>query len=483
MTQGAMSFVERHGLWTDDRSKAANEVEKLVEAHKLEVVRLSFADQHGVLRGKTVVADELPRMMREGSTFPMTLLAKDTAHRTVPAVLSLSGAGFTKRDMEAAADVVIVPDPATFRILPWAAGTGWLLCDLYFAGGEPVPISTRYLYRRALERLDEAGFDFMAGLEIEFHLFKLENPRLRLDDAGQPGPPPEVSLLTQGYQHLTELRYDQLDPLLEILRRNIMGLKLPLRTLEVEYGPSQCEFTFQPRYGLEPADMMMLARSAIKQVCRRHGYLASFMCRPRIPNVFSSGWHLHQSLRDKRTSANAFVPAAGAVLSPLAQHYLAGLLEHAHGAAALATPTINGYRRYGRHPLAPDRAVWGHDHRNVMVRVLGGPGDWSTRLENRVGEPAANPYLYMASQIYSGLDGIERQLDPGPPSDAPYETAALRLPHSLGEAIAALRKDACLRAGLGSSFVDYYSLIKEAEIARFELEVTEWEQREYFEIF
>ena len=191
-------------------------------------MRLSFADQHGVLRGKTVVADELPRMMREGSTFPMTLLAKDTAHRTVPAVLSLSGAGFTKRDMEAAADVVIVPDPATFHVLPWAAATGWLLCDLYFTNGQPVPISTRYLYRRALERLSDAGFDYVAGLEVEFHIFKIENQRLQLGDAGQPGPPPEVSLLTQGYQHLTELRYDQLDPVLEILRRNIMGLGLPV---------------------------------------------------------------------------------------------------------------------------------------------------------------------------------------------------------------------------------------------------------------
>jgi glutamine synthetase len=144
-----MSFVERHGLWTDERAKAANEAEKRVESQQLEVVRLSFADQHGVLRGKTIVADELPRMMREGSTFPMTLLAKDTAHHTVPSVLSLTGAGFTRRDMEAAADVVIVPDPATFHILPWAASTAWLLCDLYFTNGQPVPISTRYLYRRA----------------------------------------------------------------------------------------------------------------------------------------------------------------------------------------------------------------------------------------------------------------------------------------------------------------------------------------------
>jgi glutamine synthetase len=478
-----MTFAERHGLWTDERSKAADEVEKLIELHKLDVVRLSFADQHGMLRGKTVVAGELPRIVREGSTFPMTLLAKDTAHRTVQSVLTLEGAGFTRRDMEAAADVVIIPDPGTFRVLPWASGTGWLLCDLYFTGGAPVPISTRYLLRGALQRLSEAGFDYVAGLEVEFHIFKLQDPRLRLDDAGQPGPPPEVSLLTQGYQHLTELRYDQVDPILEILRRNIVALGLPLRTLEVEYGPSQCEFTFQPRQGLEPADMMMLARSAIKQIARRHGFHASFMCRPRIPNVFSSGWHLHQSLLDVRTGGNAFMPEAREVLSQTGKCFLGGLIEHAAGAAAFATPTINGYRRYGRHALAPDRAVWGHDHRNVMVRVLGGPGDAATRLENRVGEPAANPYLYMASQILSGLDGIEREIDPGPPSDTPYEANARMLPHNLGQAIAALRQDECLRAGLGAAFIEYFSLIKEAEIARFEREVTEWEQREYFELF
>jgi glutamine synthetase len=283
----------------------------------------------------------------------------------------------------------------------------WLLCDIYFTNGEPVALSTRHLYRRALERLSAAGFDYVAGLEIEFHVFKLENPPLGLEDAGQPRPPPEVSLLTQGYQHLTELRYDLLDPVLDLLRRNLVGLGLPLRTLEVEYGPSQCELTFQPRAGLEPADMMVLARNAIKQVCRRHGYHATFMCRPRIPNVFSSGWHLHQSLRDRSSGTNAFTPRdAGAPLSPTGQHYL-GLLEHARGATAFATPTINGYRRYGRHALAPDRAVWGYDHRNVMVRVLGGPvrSCDSAREPRRGAYGESVPLLGVASRFGPRWDG------------------------------------------------------------------------------
>ncbi len=126
-------------------------------------------------------------------------------------------------------------------------------------------------------------------------------------DATWPGEAPDVSLISQGYQYLTETRFDQIEPVLETVRREVIALGLPLRSVEIELGPSQCEFTFQPQIGLAPADTMMLFRSAVKQICRRLGYHASFMCRPKVANLLSSGWHLHQSLRDKRTSANAFV--------------------------------------------------------------------------------------------------------------------------------------------------------------------------------
>ncbi len=192
--------------------------------------------------------------------------------------------------------------------------------------------------------------------------------------SGQPGTPPPVSILTQGYQYLSELRFDQLEPALEIIRADIVALGLPLRSVECEFGPSQCEFTFQPQAGLEPADTMVLFRSAVKQICRRHGLHATFMCRPRIPNVMSSGWHLHQSLVDRKTGANAFMPARqGELLSDAGRHFLAGLLAHARAASVFTTPTLNGYKRFRAHSLAPDRAVWGHDNRGVLVRVLGGP--------------------------------------------------------------------------------------------------------------
>jgi glutamine synthetase len=197
----------------------------------------------------------------------------------------------------------------------------------------------------------------------------------------------------------------------------------------------------------------------------------------------SSGWHLHQSLRDRATGGNAFVPAGDTLLSALGNHYLAGLLAHGRGAAAFTTPTINGYKRYRQYTLAPDRVIWGHDNRGVMLRVLGGAGDGATRIENRVGEPSANPYLYMASQIVCGLDGVARKLDPGPSADTPYETQAPLLPKTLEEALAELRDDDCLAEGFGRGFVDYFIRIKQGELARYNAEVSEWEQREYFELF
>jgi glutamine synthetase len=478
----ARSFVERHGLWSDEQFEAAANADKWIEGHGLEVVRLSFPDQHGILRGKTVMATEAARMMRNGCSITTTLLAKDTAHKTVFPVFT-PGGGFGMSEMEGAGDFLMIADPTTFRVLPWAARTGWMLCDMYFADGRPVPFSTRHLYRRALGKLADAGFNYLAGLEVEFHIFKLDNPRLQPDDATWPGEAPEVSLLSQGYQYLTETRYDQMEPVLETVRRGIVALGLPLRSVEVELGPSQCEFTFQPQMGIAPADSMILFRSAVKQICRRQGYHASFMCRPKVANVMSSGWHLHQSLVDRRSNANAFASHDKELISRTGRNFLAGLLLHARAAAAFTTPTINGYKRYRSYSLAPDRVIWGRDNRGVMIRVLGGAGDETARLENRVGEPAANPYLYMASQIFTGLDGMERMLEPGASADTPYEAQALQLPKSLDEALRALRDDNCLSDGFGRGFIDYYLRIKEAEVARYQSEVTEWEQREYFELF
>jgi glutamine synthetase len=445
----------------------------------LKAVRFSFADQHGVLRGKTLSASAAEAAMERGVTVTSTLLLKDTSHKTVfPAFTPGGGVGMP--EMQGAADILMIPDPSTFRTLPWAPDTGWFLCDLKFPDGRAVPFSTRDVLRRATEKLASGGYEFVAGLEVEFHVFRIRDPRLQPADAGQPGNPPDVELLTTGYQLLTEHKYDQLDGVVQLLRDGLSALELPFRSFEIEFGPSQLELTLAPRSGIAGADAMILLRSAVKQIARRHGYHATFMCRPKLPNVMSSGWHLHQSL--SRNGLNAFV-SEKEDLSEVGKQYLAGLLAHARGACAFATPTINGYKRYRPYSLAPDRVIWGKENRGAMLRVVGAPRDPDTRIENRIGEPAANPYLYFASQIYCGLDGIERRLPLPRSADTPYEAKADMLPRTLEEALQHLRADKVLRHGFGAGFIDYYCRVKEAEIARFNLEVSDWEHREYFDLF
>src|SRR3984885_4796593 len=206
----AGDFVDRYGLWTQEQTRAARAVAQRIKKDNLELIRFSFADQHGVLRGKTLIAADALSTMGSGVTMTTTLLAKDTAHKTAYPVFT-AGGGFDMAEMQGGGDFIMVADPTTFKVLPWAPNTGWLLCDISFGDGKLVPFSTRRICRDAIYRLAAEGFASRAGLEVEFHLFKLENPRLTPADATWPPRAPEVSLLNQGYQYLTESRYDQLD--------------------------------------------------------------------------------------------------------------------------------------------------------------------------------------------------------------------------------------------------------------------------------
>jgi len=409
-------------------------------------------------------------------------LLKDTSHSTVFNVWD-DDAGFGEGNMTGASDVLMLPDPSTFKILPWSPHTGWVLADLYHANGEPVELSTRAVLQKAQRRLNEMGLEFIAGLEVEFHVFKKVNNTVTSNAMAAPGEPPQVELLTRGYQYLTEDCYDQVEDVLDLIRRNAEGLGLPVRSLEIEFGPSQFEVTFDPRPALEQADNMVMFRSMVKQVCTRHGLHATFMCRPRFKEALASGWHLHQSVIDKNTSENVFMPSDGEPISELGLHWIAGILEHAEESCIFSTPTINGYKRYMPMTLAPDRIQWGQDNRGAMVRCLAKPGDKASRIENRVGEPAANPYLYIASQILSGMDGLVRKLYPPPPVSNRLASDAKQLPSCLQDALNTFTSGEFYSKELGQGFVSYYSRLKQAEWDRYLKTVSEWEEREYFTIF
>src|SRR6185437_14530722 len=182
-----------------------------------------------------------------------------------------AGGGFGIAEFTGFPDIVLVPDPATFQTLPWEERTGWLLCDAYFANGQPVPLDGRGLLRRQLAALGDLGYDFTVGLEIEFSIFTRTPGPLALENAGFTPPPPAVSGFERGYQFLSEIRLDSMGGTLGAIRDALWALGLPPRSMEDEWGPGQVEVTFAPMNGLAAADAAVLFRSAVKQVCQRRG--------------------------------------------------------------------------------------------------------------------------------------------------------------------------------------------------------------------
>jgi len=493
---GQPGFVGRHGLASREREALVQEVTASIQSLGLKTVRLSVVDQHGVPRSKMLSPEAAIAAMSDGLDFSGAIYSLDTGNQVfVPAFAP--GGGFGIAEFTGFPDVMLVPDPATFRVLPWADRTGWMLCDVYFGNGQPMPLDGRGLLRRMLSSLADAGYDFLAGIEVEFYIVVLSGGPLLPENAGFTPPPPPVSVFERGYQYLSEVRLDGMGPVLEAVRDALEGVGLLPRSIEDEWGPGQLEFSFSPLSGMAAADAAVLFRSAVKQVCQRRGLLATFMSRPALPNFFSSGWHLHQSLLNRPDRSNAFASSSSA-LSEVGRRYVAGLLWHTAAMAPFAAPTVNGYKRFRPYSFAPDRVTWAVENRGALVRVQGSPGDASSHVEMRLGEPAANPYLYLAANIAAGLDGIRRNLEPPPPVSAdPYAAEAPLLPGSLREAVDALDADQFYRSVFGPTLVDYLVMMKRAEIRRYEdalasagsagpvadQDVSDWEMREYFEFF
>lgn len=491
---GRPGFVAEHGLHTPEQLAATERVLARITELGLRTVRVVVVDQHGQPRAKFLSARAAAEAFTNGVDFSGAVYSLDTGNAVFPPAFA-EGGGIGIPELTGFPDVVIVPDPTTFQVLPWADRTGWVLCDAYFSSGTPLPLDGRRILRTQLDRLADRGLTYLSGLEVEFYITRLQTDVIRLDQTGLPGPPPAVDVFEHGYQYLSEVRLDGVVDTLNVLRDNLYDVGLELRSMEDEWGPGQIEFTFSPMAGLATADAMVLFRSSVKQLCHRMGLQATFMCKPPLPNFFASGWHLHSSLLDA-DGRNVYV-SDDALLSPTGMSYVAGLLEHAPAMTAFATPTINGYERFAPYSFAPDRICWAAENRGALVRVQGGPGESSTHLENRLGEPAANPYLYLAADIAAGLDGLERGLTPPPPAGAdPYASEAPALPASVEVAVQALEDDPLYRREFGEGFVSYFAMMKRSEAARYEAasahltsepEIAaaraDWQLREYFEFF
>ena len=491
-----MSFIEKHGLWTEAQKHRATEIKDRLKQGDIKLVRLAWADPHGYSRAKMVAASVLVGALTNGYNINVATSTLDSANaRTFSSFTRGGGMGLD--EMTGSPNLTIVPDPMSFRVLPWAPGVAWIICDEYFNSGVPFHFSPRQLLKKQIRKLEAEGRRLVVGLEIEWYLLKASSEPLTDANIGLPGvrgAPIHTTAVEPGYSYHSESNLDLMQPMLSELAGAYEGLGLPLRSMENEWGPGQVECTFAPTGALEAADNALLFRTATRQVCRRHGHFATFMCRPALKGFYSSGWHLHQSLVDARTGANLFIPEAeGEHISKIGRDFLGGLVAYAAPATVFTTPTVNGYRRFKPNSLAPDRVTWAFDHRGAMLRVLGGPGDPASRIENRSGEPAANPYLYIASQMVSGGSGLRHHLDPGPSDDEPYTADRTPLPTRLIDALHALEHVPLFREEMGPIFIDYLVKLKRNEANRYlqtipadaapSTETSEWEHNEYFDFF
>jgi glutamine synthetase len=469
---GRPNFLALTGQDSPERQEILARVLAKIEEEKLEVVRIAFIDTHGLVRTKPIEARLLSQAVRNGVPFSTAFFAMDSANIIFQNVFAGDG-GFGRDTMGGAGDMLAMPDLSTFRVLPWAHKCGWVVSDVYLSSGERCPFDPRLVMQTACDQLAQQGLIYIGGIEIECHILKVIDPRNGFPDCTQPATPPGVEALRHGYQYLSDNIVDELEPVITAIRHALIGVGLPLRTVEAEWGPSQIEITLDPLENVAAADAMIALRAAVKQVCRRMGLLASFMTKPALPNAFSIGWHLHESLAHRATGKNAFAED-GALMSKTGMHFVGGLLEHAWASTAFSNPTINGYKRLNTSPLAPKRVVWSHDNKGAMCRLVGGRGDSGTHIENRSGEPVANPYLYMASQIVAGLNGMANKIDPGSPLADPHaQTQMPPMPSSLNQAVDALAASAMFREALGNEFIDHYLSVRRREIERFQSYVTD----------
>jgi len=470
------------GLYTQNAIDKACELLAEFNAQSVETVRLVFVDQHGILRGKTVVTDALASAFISGIGMPSTLLLKDTAHKTVFPVWS-DNVSIGELTLQGASDVLAVPNPETATRVPWSPHSRMILCDVVDRNKAPVTFSSRNVLQRALNLLDTQGYTAVMGLEAEFQVFERLDDGCSHEQSTMPPASIKTGNVTQGWQYLTETRYGEAEPLLDALRRAAQEMELGLRTVEIEMGPSQFEFTFEPSDPMTQADRYVMFRTMVKEVCYQRGMHASFMAKPKLPNAAANGWHIHQSLLHANNGKNALMPSKQGELTTEASGWIGGLLQHAASCCLLTTPTVNGYKRYEPFQLAPNRVAWGYDNRGAMVRALLYPNDQASRIENRVADSTVNPHFALAAQITSGLDGIKHSTVPPAATASPYAENPQRLPQSLIEAVNAFDSSTLFRDSHGSAFVDYLTHIKRSEWERYLMTVSEWEQDEYFNLY
>lgn len=385
-------------------------------------------------------------------------------------------------------ECVAVPDVSTLRICPWDRRMAWTAADLFYGGTDPFALCTRSVLKRQLELAAADGFVFNLGVETELFVFTPESLE-RSDGYLEPLARSGKLRPTQAYD--AESVMDAL-PFLDPMARYMEEAGFGLFSFDTEGGDAQYEFDFDYAPALEMADRITFFRLMVKQVAKQVGLIATFMPKP-YTDAWGSGHHFNMSLTDVDTGVNLFRDAddaRGKGWSKEAYAFVAGIIRHARAIAAVATPTVNSYKRLaprfadGSVTWAPIFAAYGDNNRSCMLRL---PHN-RPAIENRGVDSAANTYLASALMLAAGLEGIRLGLDPGDPVEllAYEETVApdgVRLPRTLLEAIDAFRADPLVEAVFAPQMIAAYADMKQAEWDEYHRQVSEWERAKYLLAF
>ncbi len=424
----------------------------------VETVRVLWSDLHGVARGKDVSIGQFPHLLSGGLAFCQALMVTDLS----PAPLESS-----HEVDEGYPDAHLSPDLSTLKQLPFEPDVAIVLAHVNDAAGAPLGSSPRDCLERVVRDLAPAGVTPVVAPELEFYLF-------RADDSAPYGLAPYVSRDTAGY-----MVGRALDPkgALSTLIGQARAMGLGVFAGNHEFSAGQFEINHTHSAAVDAADRAFLFKYAVKEISAGLGLHATFMGKP-AGNLSGSGFHIHVSLVDGHGVNQFDDPAAPDGLSPVAHHFVAGLLEHAAPVMAFLNPTVNAFKRLSSGGLSPTHADWGLDNRLCFVRVPPERGR-GARFELRIGDATANPYLGFAALLAAGADGIERQLEAPEARHGVAPTAGAPLPQSLTEALECLERSEALRSRLGSELIDSFVALKRQEILRFNQAVTDWEMHEY----
>ncbi|MGZ4336561.1 MAG: glutamine synthetase family protein [Gaiellaceae bacterium] len=439
----------------DSRKRVLGRIEK----EKIEFVLLWFTDIEGHLKSFAVTPSEIGAALDDGMGF--------------------DGSSITGFNAIEESDMVAIPDPETFQLMPWREGetrVARMICDIVTPDGNPYEGDPRYVLRRALERMTSLGFDtFNVGPELEYFLFRDDKGTETLDEGGY------FAMTTM--DAASELRQETV--------RALESMGIPIEYVHHEVGPSQHEIDMRFSDALSMADHTVTYRLIVKEIAKKSGYHATFMPKP-IFGENGSGMHTHQSLFNE--GRNAFFDGDDEWnLSVVGKAFIAGQLRHARELSAVFAQWVNSYKRLVPGYEAPVYVAWSRRNRSALIRIpLYKPGaEQATRAEIRCPDPACNPYLTFAARLHAGLEGIEQGYElPEPMETNLYHLTAeqrkergiVSLPETLGEAVDALAGSELVRKALGPHIFDRYVELKRAEWDEYRVQLTEWELKKYLSV-